>query len=350
MTVLNIRRIAPSLAALLLSVASATALAQAGPDLAELAKKDNLSAAERTTAGEKLLESLEKLRAADTDKSRSSERQKLVATVRGGNEAFRGAVAAVVAKELGAALKQPVEQATDAAMVLAALEHPAALRETTDALASRYAGVRYLAARSLKAMQPKLETPEQYNTALIALGETGATETDAVVMAAIYEAIDFAAGREKFPGAASEGAAVARVLSARLEQGAAAFDPTIDTAAFAAAFRVGAEIKDPPRELTEALARSLKWMAESTVSGGSAGMAEAVGECEAALYRILEKHGTQTAGLTRLQDLLQGEPDAQKVNAALAKLCGGDGVKGVLNSAPWNLPAALEGEMKKKAR
>jgi len=326
------------------------AAAQAPADLGELASKQSLSADERKAVAEGVLREIEQLKGAETEKARLSARQKLIAPLSQAGDSFREAFAAAAGSELAASLKLQFEPALDAMLVLAAIEHPATLGAISDAMASRYAAVRYLAARSLRAMHAKLKTQLQYRTAINALSDAGEHETDPATLRMIYQALDFSETQKQFAGAGDVADALGKIMKARLAMGSSGADAVADSVAYQAAQRAGNEAKAPPVQLVEGLAGSLLELARAAMSDRSGGRAEEIAECETALTQILEKHGGGAANLPRLAEVARGDGDPKKIDAALTALIGSGSAKGLLNKAPWNLPVGLpRAQAEKKA-
>lgn len=337
-------------------IVSSRAAAQTAPSpLAAISAKATLSAADKAAIRARVAELANALAAADdkavtaaptaaaaADKERDQARLKLIGELKIGTPAFRAEAAAAAASPGGLMPRvagPKMLHAIDAALVLVDLDHAATRNALVAALASQYPSVRYQAARGLRGLQPLLTDPAAYKPVIGALSEACRKESNPIALRALYDALNFSANQKNFRGQADVAAALAEILTARMARADGA-RLVLDLPGIRIAGKVAADLKQPHRALAAAVARRLLALARTARDDADSGLADSVAECEAALHAVIDKHsGPEAARAPRIADQLRGKPDPAKLNAAIGALFGAKSRPGVMNKAPWNMPA-----------
>ncbi|MEE8170930.1 MAG: HEAT repeat domain-containing protein, partial [Phycisphaerae bacterium] len=283
---------------------AASAFAQPGAALADLAQKSTLTAADRETIRQKLRGWIEELKIADSDRERARSRDQITQALAQGTNAFRAAASDVAAGELTALMRSKPVIAHDAVMILGELNQMGTAPALYDALQSRLPAVRYQAASAVKSLQPKMTAPGQYGPAITALAGAAEKETDRIVQRMIYQALDFTQDGSAFAGKDELAKALTRVLAVRLGQSSSAgvFNPNQHVPLYQTVQRLAADLTDAPVRLVAHLAEIMKLFVERARNGAI--RRDAVAECESALHALIDKFGGRSADLPRLADLI----------------------------------------------
>jgi hypothetical protein len=220
--------------------ATITSTAFAQDKLATIVVKQKIAKDDRAQIDAEVPDRVKKLEDATNEKDRARACEKLLATakIQGATKAGLDAYAEACAGLLEPLMtKDPFETAFSALHVAIELDN----RNTTPALAaalkSRYAAVRYRAARGIEALHAKLKGDQELSkTALQALGEAGAAEQDRLVLNAIYQAIDFYTEVPDFQLGDDCARALNLVFAARARLlSSGSYDELLDEPGFAAA-------------------------------------------------------------------------------------------------------------------
>lgn len=205
----------------LLAVASSVSAQQ--DVLASIIIKPKIEARDAAQIRTQVEERVRRLAQAGSDADRRQEaRDRLLATarVKGATAAGLEAYAQRCADSLGdLTVSEKLENAFDAVWILVDLNHINTIEALAGALRSQHAAVRIRAARGLQQLHAALgKEPAACRSALRALGQAAAEETQEVVLRVFYDALDLSAEAAK-PEIADEcGRAVATILESRLLQ------------------------------------------------------------------------------------------------------------------------------------
>jgi hypothetical protein len=220
--------------------AAITSTAFAQDKLATIVVKPKISKEDRAQIDAEVPDRVKKLEDATNEKDRARACEKILATAKtqGATKAGLDAYAEACSSLLESLVtKDSFETAFAAVYVLIELDSRGATPALAAALKSRYAAVRYRAARGIQAIHVKLKADqEQSKTALRALGEAGAAEQDRLVLNAIYQAIDFYTDVPDFQLGDDCAHALNLVFAARARlMGSGGYDELLDEPGFAAA-------------------------------------------------------------------------------------------------------------------
>lgn len=312
---------------IILSLTTAWIAASAVPAAAQDAvapymKLDKLTRAQRAAIESEVAQRVRRLPDAGTDiDKREGARSRITrtATIEGATPAALEAYAEICSGELKPLLDHDVfETASDAALVLLALDHPATSNALADGLQSRHSGVRIMCARALHRLHPKLASDaDRCRAALRALGRAGARESDEHVLRVIYGAIDFKGSVRTFKQGAQSADAVADVLAARVAQLAAGSrDELKDEAALEVVARCFGDAEKGTRaRLLDAVAGLLghaliRYFDEDTAPEYLATLSRLIVQMDQVL-----RDAAKTAGVTVSCDPLKLDPKAKNLQA-----------------------------------
>lgn len=150
-------------------------------------------------------------------------------------------------ENLGPVTGQSAEQidllrALAAVRILHRLDHPGTARGLAEALRSPHACVRYVAAKAIQALHPKITNAQDLDAVLAALGEAAATETANYVLRELYLALDFKTGAANFKSGNVMAGGLAKAFAGRATRlGEGARDEATDLAGLNAALSVAAD-------------------------------------------------------------------------------------------------------------
>lgn len=200
---------------------SASALAQ--DSAAPYMKLDKLSRSQVAALEAEVAQRVRRLPDAGTDLDKREEARARItrtAAIEGATQAALDAYAKICADELTPLLDHEVfETASDAVMVLAALDNENTAEAIGRGLRSRHDGVRLMSARAIQKLQPRLATDATRCRAVLrALGRAGERESDAHVLRVIYAAIDFKRAVRNFKYGANSAEALAQVFQTRVNR------------------------------------------------------------------------------------------------------------------------------------
>ena len=328
--------------ALTATIAS-TAFAQ--DKLATIVVKQKVAKEDRAQIEAEVPDRVKKLAEAANEKDRAKACEKLLATIKvqGATKAGLDAYAEVCAGQIEPLVrKDPFENAFAAVQVLDELDNRNTAPALAAALKSRYAAVRYRAARGLQAIHAKLKSEQELSkTTLQALGEAGAAEQDRLVLTAIYQAIDFYSDVPDFQWGGDCAHALNLVFAARARLvSSGAYNELLDEPAFAAA---GACYATAPAEEQVKLAKYMsqflthavdRYFAPDTGEEYLPTLAGLIKKIEDPLRAMIKASGKDAPGTTIAGELSGKGAAKKKQPAAQAAM---QDLLTVLKGDPWNI-------------
>ncbi len=326
--------------------AALPASVQARDLLEEILKKDTLGPRDLATIDQEVDQRAKDLEnAAGNPDRREQARENLLQSARNrrATQPFLDAYADNCQKHLRSFLSGAnLEPALDAVLVLAELKNVNVAPALEAALRSQHAAVRYTAARAASELhKPFAAQPAAARPLIQALGGAGASEKDELVLARMYEALDFVADVPDFPLAPDCAQALNVIFARRLgELQAGGHDEWKDLPAYVAAAncypRAGAaEQARLVQHLVALLANHVERYFEPEAPPQYVRkIGQIAGEAEKALYKMLRASNVSPPS-EKVSAALSNRPTAARMKRATSAL---EEIKSLTRGAPWNLP------------
>ncbi len=222
----------------------------------------------------------------------------------------------------------PMDQlrALGAVRILHRLDHPGTARGLAEALRSPHACVRYVAAKAIQVLHPKLTNQRDLDAVFAALGEAAATESAHYVLRELYLAMDFKTGAPNFKEGNLMAGALAKTFAGRATRlGEGARDEAIDLAGLNAALSVAGEASTTNRKQLGSAIISLMTLAierhlDSQTNATQRKMLEQLVRKQEDIIEALIKAANGTPPTDRVSALLSGaNPNAKAVREAFDK-------------------------------
>lgn len=311
-------------------------------------KKEKLSRRDRSEIETEVQTRAKKLaEAGDNSSRRKDARDALISTIRIKKASQAGIIA--YAQACGDELANLVtnskfEIALDAAIVLVELANNQTAKALARALLSEHPAVRYLAARGIQQLHKDLAASQEDSVMVLkALGRAGASESDAIVLRMVYNAINFHADVQNYQFADDCARALNEVFATRTERlKNGSHDEWKDEMGYSAALDCYAKAtRAQQRELIKHMVEFLKnhldrYFDQETAQSYLRTLKSHVKEVESAIYRMMEASSIQPPS-NRLSNLLRRNPTAKmesEAKAALAELTTLLERSGFLNPSP----------------
>lgn len=238
-------------------------LSRAQDSLDSIIKSKDISRSQEATMEAEVALRFRRLLDAKSPDSRESARERIIKTAStpGASPAGLAAYAKICAAEsINMVSGDSLDQGTDGVIVLTSLENANTADALAEALKSRHAVVRLMAARGIVQLHAKLkDDASKCRRLLAALGRAGAAEQDSIVLRVIYQAIDFKAKNASFKHASESADALVAVLEARLSmlEGGLRDETSDESAVDAAMHSYGDAGKSTQSKLISAMSRYL---------------------------------------------------------------------------------------------
>ncbi len=314
--------------------------------LEDILRKDVLDARDRATIDQEVGERAKDLdRAAGNPQRRVQARESLLQSAlnRRATKPFLDAYADECQTHLRGFLTGPkLEIALDAALILAELKNVNVAPALAAALRSEHAAVRYIAARAIAELHKAFEAQAELARPVIqALGAAGALEKDELVLARIYEALDFAADVPDFSMAAECAQALGDIFARRIgELQAGGHDEWKDLPGYAAAANCYPRAGPAGQaRLIEQLVGFLgnhveRYFEPEAPPEYVRKVGQLAEEAEQAVHKMLRDSKVSPPS-EKVSAALSGRPTAARQRRATSAL---EALRSLTRGAPWNLP------------
>lgn len=324
-----------------------TSSARAADKLDGIMKKKDLTSEDKARIDQEVEERAQRLAevAPDAMRDRAEVRARLMDTlaISGASDSASTYYAERCAHHLGVLLLSSSRSAAeDAALVLRVIDRPETAQALVTGLRSPYEAVQYQCAVGIRNLHKTIGGNRQLVTdALRALGDVGTKTNNAMLLRAVYEAIDFARDIPNFPGSDEQASALTQVLKARLGRlDLGSQDEFKDEEAYRAAFDIGRTKTtiEAKRELLAALVDMLEVHARrygdrETYKDYLPTLRRLVGNLERAIQQIMQSESTNPPSPT-LSSVVENRPNASRAREAMQAV---NNLRQALKAEPWKI-------------